>query len=179
MNYMKYLKHCFDWNSEKIDRKDWWLSLLLLIVMSTCVTTLCLLLGPVIHLLVSLIALIVYIYCFVNISRKRLKDVGLNPYLNFILLIPTGNMAIVILCGCLDTNFIHDASHKKLAKKILLFPMMTSLILIILWGIVAFISAMMGAEPGDLITKVIPFLLGLSIVMILPCLIVFLALRSK
>lgn len=177
---MKYIKQCFDWNNDKINRKEWWKSLLLLSSgLVGIVIIFAILFGAYIATLLYSLLVIPYLYSFVNISRKRLKDIGISAYLGFILLIPTGALVLIILCGFIKTNYIHDINRKKLAKKILLTPLISSLVLILLWGIVAFISAMIGAEVGDLITKVIPFLLGLSIVMILPCLIVYLALKYK
>lgn len=106
-------------------------------------------------------------------------DICLSPYLCFILLIPVASMSLVILCGFIKTNYMHDVNRKKLAKKILLFPPVSIVALIVLWGVIAVVSSMVGTDFNNIVTKYIPFLIGLSVVMILPCVIVFLALRSK
>lgn len=180
---MKYLKHYFDWNNEKINRKEWWYSLVLLIFVSLVIMFLFMLLGELIvvnvAIILGLILMIAYFYSFINMSRKRLKDIGLNPYICFLLLIPTGDMALVIICGFMKSNYMQDMARKKLARNILLTPILTTLFLIIVWSVVAFIYATNGLESGFLEISLLPFLLGLSVVMILPCFMVNLILRSK
>jgi len=112
--FIDLLLTCFVWNKpNKATRKTWWLSKIMIFIILTCfVITASLfqylasigvdlisLVGNVGVNLYMIVAVLTAFYMNVNVSVKRLRDVGVSPFFAFFIVVPLVNTLLFCVLG--------------------------------------------------------------------------------